>query len=168
MNKIRIAKIKDLESIVEIYNQAIKSRFETADTMEIKPEERFEWFNNHNPETYPIFIYELNNRVVGWISISPYRQGRQALRHTVEISYYIHTDFKRQGIGGKLIKYAIHKSKELNYKTIFAIILDKNEASINILKKFGFVLWGHLPNIADFSGIECGHVYYGLRIDNLN
>jgi len=43
--------------------------------MEIKPEERFEWFNNHKPETHPIFVYEINNQIVGWISISPYRQA---------------------------------------------------------------------------------------------
>ena len=153
-------------SIVEIYNQAIKSKFETADTTEILPKDRLDWFNNHNPDTYPIFVYEINNQIIGWISISAYRQGRQALRYTAEISYYINNDFKRQGIGSKLIKYAIDKSKELNYKTLFAIILDKNEASINILIKFGFVIWGHMPNIADFFGVECGHVNYGLRIDN--
>ena len=32
------------------------------------------------------------------------------------------------------------------------------------MEKFGFELWGHLPNIADFDGIECGHVYYGIKV----
>lgn len=164
MNNIRSAEIKDLDSIVEIYNQAIRHKFATADTIEIEPMSKLKWFNNHNPDNYPVYVYELNNNVVGWLSISPYREGREALRFTVEISYYIHEDFRRQGIGKKLVEYGINKSKKLNYKSLFAIILDKNVASIELLINFGFVKWGHMPNIADFGGVECGHVYYGLRI----
>ncbi len=164
MDHIRIANIADLESITEIYNQAILSRFETADMVEFESTDRLDWFLSHQQDIFPIFVYELNNRVVGWISISPYRSGRKALRYTVEISYFVHKDFKRKGIGSKLIEYIISESKSLNFKTLFAIILDKNIASINLLKKFGFVKWGHMPNIADFDGEECGHMYYGRRV----
>lgn len=164
MDNIRIARLADLEEITEIYNQAVLSEFETADTVKTESKDKLEWFNNHKPDSYPIFVYEMNGKVAGWISISPYRPGRGALRYTVEISYYVNTDYKRKGIGSRLIEFILKKSKELNYKTIFAIILDKNTASINLLSKFDFVKWGHLPNIADFDGVECGHVYYGRRI----
>ena len=164
MNECRIANIKDLEKITEIHNQAIFSKFATADTIEFKSEDRSDWFYSHRHDTYPIFVYELNNTVVGWISISPYRYGRKALRYTAEISYFIHNDFKHIGIGSKLIEHVLNESKTLNLKTLFAIILDRNIASINLLKKFGFVEWGHMPDVADFDGEECGHVYYGRRI----
>jgi len=103
-NNIRIAKESDLQAIVEIYNQAVKSKFETADIEEIELKNKHEWFYNHNPDSYPILVYEKNKTVVGWISISPYREGRKALRFTVEISYYVHKEYKRQGIGSDLIK----------------------------------------------------------------
>ena len=164
MDSIRIANIADLERITEIYNQAVLSKFETADTVEFKSKDRLDWFYGHPQNTYPIFVYELNGVVVGWISISPYRPGRKALRYTAEISYYIHTGFKRKGIGSRLIEYVLNQSKALNFKTLFAIILDKNIASINLLKKFGFAEWGYMPDIADFDGEECGHVYYGRRV----
>ena len=164
MYNIRIAKTEDLENIFAIYNQAVKSKFETADTVEVDFRDRSEWLNNHNPDTHPIIVYENNGEIKGWVSISPYRNGRKALRYTVEISYYIHNDYKRQGIGGKLVEYAIQVCKKNNYKTLVAIVLDKNEASIGLLAKFGFVKWGHLPKVADFDGVECGHVYYGLKI----
>jgi phosphinothricin acetyltransferase len=164
MNNIRTAKYEDLESIIEIYNQAISSKFETAETTEIKTSDRLEWFLNHKPDTYPIFVYEIQGKVLGWISFSPYRKGREALRFTIEISYYVHSRFKRQGIGSELIEYALDISKEMGYKTLFAIILDKNEASIKLLSKFGFVKWGYMPNVADFNGEECGHVYLGYRL----
>ena len=164
MDSIRIADITDLERITEIYNQAVSSKFETADTVEFESKYRLDWFYGHPQSTYPIFVYELNGAVVGWISISSYRCGRKALRYTAEISYYVHSDFKRRGIGSKLVEYVINQSKMLNFKTLFAIILDKNIASINLLKKFGFAEWGHLPDIADFDGEVCGHVYYGRKI----
>jgi len=164
MDSIRIANIADLERITEIYNQAVSSKFETADTDEFESKDRMDWFHGHPQNSYPIYVYELNGAVVGWISISPYRCGRKALRYTAEISYYVHSDFKRQGIGNKLIEYILIQSKFLNFKTLFAIILDKNIASINLLKKFGFAEWGHLPDIADFDGEICGHVYYGRKV----
>jgi len=164
MDHIRIANIKDLEKITEIYNQAVLSKFETADTVIFESKDRLEWFYNHPQNTYPIFVFERNNTVIGWISISPYRNGRKALRYTAEISYYIHNDFKHKGVGSSLIEYVLNKSKMLNFKSLFAIILDKNIASINLLKKFGFAEWGYMPDIADFDGEECGHVYYGRKV----
>lgn len=164
MNKMRTAQIKDTKSIVDIYNQAVRAGFETADTEEVDVKDRSDWFEKHKPDTYPIYVYEIDNKVVGWVSVSPYREGRKALSYTAEISYYIHKDFKRQGIGSELVRCVVGKCKELGYKSLFAIILDKNIASIKLMEKHGFEKWAHLPNIADFNGVECGHVYYGLRI----
>ena len=143
--EIRIAKIEDLEQIVEIYNQAVLEKFATADTELISIENKIEWFLLHKPEKYPIFVCCNNNKVVGWCSISPYRPGRNALRYTAEISYYIHKDFRRQGIAQELIKESIDYSKSINLKRFFAIVLDRNIGSIKLLEKFGFES-KYLPN----------------------
>ena len=164
MSRIRIAQPSDLEAIVTIYNYAVRAKFETADTKELQWPKRIFWFKSHDPEYYPIFIYIEEGKVAGWISISPYRPGRQALRYTVEISYYVHPDFKRKGIGSKLLSHALAEAKKRKYKSVFAIILDRNEASIQLLVKHGFNEWGHLPDIAEFNGEECGQVYYGIRL----
>ncbi len=154
----------DLEEITHIYNQAVLSGFETADMVVMKPEERLDWFKFHVRDAYPLFVYERNDKVVGWVSVSPYRPGREAFRYTVEISYYVHNNLKRKGIGSRMIEYVLERCRELKYKTVIALILDKNSASINLLSGFDFVRWGHLPDIADFDGTECGHVIYGRRI----
>ena len=166
VHAIRHADIRDLEAIITIYNYAVHSKFETADTDEINWKNRISWLKSHKPGTYPIFVYEVDGIVAGWISLSPYRKGRKALKFTIEISYYVHPEFKQTGIGSNLVEHAIAKSRELNYKTLIAIILDKNEKSINLLLKYGFLKWGHLPAVAQFDNTECGHVYYGLRIAN--
>ncbi|MEI6091990.1 MAG: N-acetyltransferase family protein [bacterium] len=163
-SNIRLAKLNDLESIVRIYNQAIEEKFCTADTKKIAVNDRMEWFLAHEPAKYPILVCEIDNQVAGWLSISPYRAGREALRFTVEVSYYVDRSFRRLGIAENLLRTSLEKVKELGYKSIFTIILDRNTASIKLMQKFGFEQWASMPNIADFDGEECGHVYFGIRV----
>jgi len=163
-SNIRIAKLDDLESIVRIYNQSIEEKFCTADTEKITLNDRLEWFLEHTPTNHPILVCEIDNHVAGWLSISPYRAGRKALRFTVEVSYYVDRNYRRMGIAENLLRTSIEKAKELGYKSIFTIILDKNCASIKLMQKFGFEQWASMPNIADFDGEECGHVYFGFRV----
>lgn len=163
--RIRIATLNDLEDIVGIYNEAVLTKKSTGDLDPVTINSRLQWFKNHSSEKYPIYIAEIDNTVVGWISLSPYRPGRQALRFTAEVSYYIHADYKRKGIGSELLRFIIKESSKFNIKTIFTIILEQNTASINLIKKFKFEQWGFLPNIADFDGTEYGHLYFGLKVN---
>jgi L-amino acid N-acyltransferase len=161
---IRLAQNEDLESLVEIYNQAIVTHRCTADMDIFTVEERVSWFEEHQSLEYPMYVYEIDNKVVGYLYFTGYRPGRRAMRHTAEISYYIHNNYQRQGIGTKFMGFAINKSKELNFKNLVAILLEWNVSSIKLLEKFGFEKWGCLPGIADFDGKLCSHLYYGLKI----
>lgn len=165
---IRLAQKTDLPAINEIYNQAVMAKFETADIDQVSNAERLEWFKKHEYFRYPVFVYELNGSVVAWLSVSPYREGRRALTYTAEISYYVHKKYLKQGIGSNLVSFILPEAVKLGYKSLIAIVLDKNQASIRLLKKHGFREWGHLPSIADFDGEECGHLYYGLKPGVLN
>lgn len=161
---IRIAVIEDLASITDIYNQAIESGFQTAFTEKFRTEDRVEWFKAHSEQAYPIFVFEKDGRVVGWLSVNDYRHGRGALRYAAEVSYFIHKDFQRQGIGAHLLRHGIDACRTLGYKSLLAIILEPNIASAALLEKFGFEKWAYLPRIADFAGVECSQVYYGLKL----
>lgn len=120
---IRLAEYKDLEAIVEIYNQAIVTHHCTADMDTFSVKERISWFEEHQSLEYPMYVYEVDNKVVGYLYFTGYRPGRRAMRHTAEISYYIHNDYQRQGIGTKLLEFAIEKSKELKFKNLVEILL---------------------------------------------
>ena len=161
---IRGATIADVGEVVDIYNQAIDAGFQTAYTTRFNVEERMKWFQQHIDSDFPIFVYLKEGTIAGWISISPYRQDRAALRHTIEISYFIHKNYQRKGIGTQLLAYAIAACRQLNHKTALAILIDNNLGSIKLLEKFGFERWGYLPGVADFNGVECGQYYYGLRL----
>ena len=162
--RIRNFTVNDLEAIVNIYNHAVDEKFATADTEYVTIDSRKEWFAQHSAETYPIYVAEENNEIVGWCSLSPHRPGRKALRSVAEISYYIHKDHRRKGVANTLITYTIEKAKELGFKNLFTILLDLNKPSIYILEKFGFEKWGHLPDIAEFGGVICGQYIYGRKI----
>jgi len=161
---IRIAAGTDISAITEIYNQAIALSYATADLSPVSIQSRQEWLATHSPDKYPVFVAEKSGEVAGYCSISPYRLGREALRYTREISYYVHQDYRAQGVGSALVKHAIEQAPALGIKTLFAIMLDKNSNSLALLQKFRFEQWGHMPNVADFDSEEVGHYYYGLRL----
>ena len=162
--KFRVAAIDDLPAIIEIYNQAVPSHRSTARTDPVTVDERKSWFQEHQPDKYPIFVAELDGRVIGWCSLSVYRPGRAALRFTAEISYYVDHAFQRQGVGKALVYHALEVSPSLGIKNIVAVLIDRNDASRKLLEKLGFQQWGHLPRVLDFNGEECGEFYYGKRV----
>jgi L-amino acid N-acyltransferase YncA len=161
---IRIATLGDLPAIVSIYNEAVASSFATADMTAVSVDSRRDWFTEHEPTKYPIYVWEDADEVRAWCSLSPYRRGRMALRFTAEISYYVQRDSQRKGIASRLVRHAISDCEALQIKNLFAIVLEQNTRSCSLLEKLGFERWGFLPFVADFDGQECGHLYYGQRL----
>jgi len=161
---IRPATSKDYSEIVNIYNHAVDEKFATADTEHVSLESRKEWFEQHSPETYPIYVVEENGEIVGWCSLSPHRPGRKALRTVAEISYYIHKDHRRKGVASSLIDFTIESAISLGFKNLISILLDLNKTSIYILEKLGFDKWGHLPDVAEIDGVICGQFIYGKKL----
>ena len=162
--KIREATFDDIVSINDIYNQSIPSQISTTDILTVSISKRRKWFKDHVKENYPVFVAEINGEVIGWIALSPYRPGRLALKQTAEVSYFIRKNYQKTGIGTKLLNLIIEKSPEYGFKNLFAILLERNIASIKLLEKMGFEKWAFLPKVANFNGIECGQFYYGKRI----
>jgi L-amino acid N-acyltransferase YncA len=161
---IRFAQMDDLPALVDIYNQSIPSKKSTGDTQPLRVEDRLIWFGEHRQDAHPIFVAEVKGQVAGWCSLSAYRPGRAALRFTAEISYYIAPTHHRRGIGRALVEHALAACPGLGIRHIFAIVLEGNQASLNLLEKMGFERWGYLPRVADFDGNEVGHLYYGRHL----
>jgi len=161
---IRIASIYDLPFIVDIYNQAIRSRLATGDMEEFSVEDRVIWFEKFDANEYPIYVAELENRVVGYCTVSPYRPGRRAMSSIAEISYFIDYTFRRKGIGTALMQHAISDCNRIGKKSLLAIILDINFPTIGLLENFNFEKWGYYPDIIEIDGKTCGQFIYGLKI----
>lgn len=164
VSSIRIAEISDLPSIVDIYNQAIRSRSATGDMNEFTVDERVGWFNKFDLDNYPIYIAQQNDKVLGYATVSPYRAGRQAMSRIAELSFFVDYSFQRKGIGSALVKHTISDCKRLGKDSLLAFLLDINPESIFLLKKFNFEEWGRLPDVIDFGDFRCNHLIYGLNL----
>ncbi|MEN8191068.1 MAG: N-acetyltransferase family protein [Thermodesulfobacteriota bacterium] len=162
--EIQFSTAGDKHRIVEIYNQAVAEGLRCADTVPVTLEEKTGWLELHSNDHYPIFVARKDGLVVGWCSLSPYRQGRKALFRVAEISYYIDAAHRRCGIGSRLIEHALENAADLGLSFFLAILLDLNHDSIRLLERHGFKKWGHLPEIADFGHTVCGQVIYGRKV----
>ena len=162
--QIRFADNLDLLSMVEIYNQAIRTKKATGDLDEFSLSNRVEWFAGFDNDRYPLYVVDYMDDVVGYCSISPYRKGRRAMSTVAEISYYLDYSIHGKKIGSSLLEYVINDCKRIGINTLLAILLDINEPSIGLLEKFKFEKWGYFPEIANIDGEKCGQLIYGLKV----
>ncbi|WP_417069257.1 GNAT family N-acetyltransferase [Niveibacterium terrae] len=153
----------DLPSIVAIYNQTIAGRMVTADLEPVTVEERQTWFDAHTPARHPIWVAERDGAVVGWLSFSKFHP-RAAYDATAELSIYIDTSERRQGLGGVFVQKAIAEAPSIGLKNLVGLIFGHNAPSLALFERFGFAHWGTLPDIAELDGIERTLVIVGRRL----
>ncbi|RTL59178.1 MAG: N-acetyltransferase family protein [Sphingobacteriales bacterium] len=161
---IRPATKNDWPFIIDIYNEGIANKISTAETKPVTIEGKLEWLKEHEEDRFPILIAQENDVVTGWICLSAYRKGRKALQNTAEISYYIRKHYWEKEIATQLMEAMMSKAKELGFKNLIAILIDANNASIALLKKFGFEQWGLMPGIIEIDDKTYGHSYYGKKL----
>jgi phosphinothricin acetyltransferase len=142
---------KDLPKIVEIYNSTVPTRLATADTEPVSVESKRPWFNNHVPGKRPILVERIDGEIAAWVSFESF-YGRPAYGRTAEISIYLAPEFRRQGLGKRLLREALDMTPELGIRSVVAYIFSHNEGSIRLFRSFGFETWGVLPDIAEMDG----------------
>ncbi|MFV0559635.1 MAG: GNAT family N-acetyltransferase [Enterococcus sp.] len=152
--KFRFADEQDLPPIVRIYNQAVVTRKSTADLEQIDVSERTEWFLQHSRNKRPIWVIELDEKVVGWISLTNF-YGRIAYQETAEISIYIDREYQEKKLGHCALYFVEQQVDQLGIKTILAFIFGHNQASQHLFKQHGYQQWGHLPNVAKLDEQIC-------------
>ena len=134
--KIRAATEGDLDAILEIYNDAVINTTATFDTEPRTLEKQRAWFFAHQ-KNHPVMVAEESGTIQGWASLSPW-SDRCAYDTTVEVSVYVHRDFRGGGIGSALLQSVILEGKKLEIHTVLSRITQGNEASIHLHEKAGF------------------------------
>lgn len=160
---IRPMEEKDLPEVNEIYNYAILN---TTALYKEKPEtleQRNEWYVQKLQKKDPMFVYEENQKVIGFVTYSQFRPYA-AYRYTVEHSVYVHQDHQQKGIGTKLMKHIIDVANKNNIKTMVACIDDDNKGSIIAHEKLGFYFAGRIKNSGYKFGRWLSIVYYQLDL----
>jgi phosphinothricin acetyltransferase len=159
----RLATLADLPRIVEIYNSTVASRMVTADLEPVSVASRLHWFEEHRPDSRPLWVVERDGDVGAWLSFSSF-YGRPAYDGTAEVSVYVDERVRRHGLGAYLLRAAIAQAPGIGVRTLLGFIFAHNVPSLALFERFGFERWGHLPRVAVLDDVERDLVIVGRRV----
>ncbi len=123
--------------------------YSTKDFKDIMEIER-EAFSPRNP-VYDIYIYvtygsdllvaDIGGKVVGYVAIMDIDRENSKI-----VSLAVKKEFRRRGIGTKLLSTAIERCKERNKKKILLEVRVSNYIAQKLYKKMGFRIVDVIPN----------------------
>ena len=149
---IRRAEETDLPALTDIYNYEI---LHSDSTFAITPkthQERLLWLREHNIGNHPLIVAVDSGEVIGYASLSPYR-NMEAYSGTVELSVYVHRDRRGKGVGEKLCRHIIDMARfDKTTVTVVSVITSDNQTSIALHEKLGFEFCGELKNVGVKNG----------------
>ncbi|MGN0160263.1 MAG: GNAT family N-acetyltransferase [Lachnospiraceae bacterium] len=149
---IRKAEHKDLEQLLAIYNYEVVHGVSTLDLHQKTLEEREVWFMEHNVDNHPLIVAVQDERVLGYASLSGYRE-KEAYRSTVELSVYIDVAYRGKGVATALMEEILQMAaKDPSIHTVVSVITRGNVASEKLHQKFGFQFCGTIREV----GIKFG------------
>ena len=152
MLSIRPATEADQQAIMDIYNESVVNNTATFDTEVRTPEKQMEWFRNHK-KNHPVVVGEKDGRVIGWASLSPW-SDRCAYDTTVEVSVYVHKDYRKQGLGRKLVDKVHNHGREAGCKMTTLSTMSFQDA-LGFYEKLGYIVDLERPGYVDGSSLIC-------------
>jgi len=163
MTTLRLATEADLPAINEIYNYYVDR---STCTYQLEPETleaRTAWFSNHSPNKYPVTVAELGGQVVGWGSLSKFRD-RAAYDYSVEASTYIHHDFQRRGLGRLILSDLIERARAAGFHTLLGGTSADQAASLALQESLGFNRVAHFKEVGFKFGRRLDVVFMQLML----
>ena len=137
----------DVFACLSIYNYEVEYGVATLDLEPRTLEEWREWYNAHSDEHHPIIVGTINDVVVGYASLSPYRL-KDAFKSTVELSIYIHQDYRGQGVATRLMERILEMAKaDTMIHNVVSVITAGNEESTKLHNRFDFTYCGLTPEV---------------------
>ena len=137
----------DISACLAIYNYEVIHGVATLDLEPRTLEEWHEWYNAHSDEHHPIIVGTIDDIVVGYASLSTYRL-KDAFNSTVELSIYIHQDYRGQGVATQLMERIIAMAKsDGTLHNVVSVITAGNEESTKLHNRFGFTYCGLTPEV---------------------
>ncbi|MHA1776079.1 MAG: GNAT family N-acetyltransferase [Promethearchaeota archaeon] len=166
MEQIKIQPITsdDFDENIKLHNQEISHSHWMARKRPISREEmrNFLDFLHDQPDSiYLVAKYE--DQLVGNIYALP--RTEDLLNHISLLSYQVHPEYQRRGIGTLLMESLLQKIRDenSNIQILFAEVLQENIASIKLLKKFSFSPAGILPEGVRISPQQYDNLLFFYR-----
>lgn len=113
---IRTAERRDLSAMLDIYNYEVKNGTATFDVEPRAGAAGEAWFAAHNTGNHPLLVAEEDGKVLGYASLSPYRDF-DAYLQTVELSVYVAPESRGRGIASALMEAVLRLARETRTRT---------------------------------------------------
>jgi L-amino acid N-acyltransferase YncA len=146
--QVRAAQPSDATRVTQIYNQGIKDRIATFETMPRQEHDILKWFN----PTYPFLVAVRGQEVLGFIRASSYR-SRDCYARIAEYSVYVAREAQGQKIGDALMAAFILVLQEKGFSKVLSRIFPENTASLALCAKHGFRQVGVYQKHAVLDGV---------------
>ncbi len=144
---IRRALIEDVPALLDIYNDEVLHGTSTFDIQPKTLDEWVAWFRVHNRENHPLLVAEREGDVVGYATLSSFRE-KKAYQGTVELSVYVSADARREGVATALMGEILRMAREdERTHAVVSVITAGNEASVALHERFGFKHCGTLHEV---------------------
>ena len=137
----------DIAACLDIYNYEVVNGVATLDLEPRTLPEWQEWYEAHSDEHHPIIVGTIDGVVAGYASLSPYRP-KEAYKSTVELSIYIHQEYRSKGIATQLMAHILEIAKnDPLLHNVVSVITAGNEGSSKLHERFGFTYCGLTPQV---------------------
>lgn len=138
---VRVADVRDAESIADIYNCEVENSTATFDLVPRSVEAQREWIVARSGAFSAIVAENAERSVIGFAALSTYRD-RAGYRTTVENSVYVHRSHQRLGVGRILLSSLVDIARDSGFHTIVARIDSQSHSSLALHQSLGFVQVG--------------------------
>jgi L-amino acid N-acyltransferase YncA len=148
--KLRLATRNDATGIAEIYRPIVES---TPISFELEPPDAEEIAQRIEKTltAYPWLVCEYEDRLAGYAYASRHRE-RAAYQWSVDASVYVHSDFRRRGVGLALYTSLLRILIAQGYYNVYAGITLPNAGSVGLHESVGFEPLGVYRNVGHKLG----------------
>ncbi len=134
-------------AVLRIYGEGLQTGNATFNTIVPLWDE---WNSNHHLHTR--FVAVEGKEVLGWVALSPV-SSRECYSGVAEFSIYVGELYRGKGIANLLMQKMIEESEANGIWTLYSATFEKNTASIELQKKFGFRIIGYRERIAQLNNV---------------
>ena len=150
--RIRPAEPRDAAAIAEIYNEGIRGRGATFETVERSASDVLHWFESAGRLSRPFLVADRAGEVLGWVRASEYR-SRACYDGVVEFSVYVAGRARGQRVGDALMARFVDACAASGIWKILSRIFPENTASRSLCARHGFREVGTYERHARLDGV---------------
>ena len=134
---IRDARASDLGAIFGIYNHEVLHGTATFDLEPLVAGRDDAWLDERDCGRHPVIVAEVEGRVAGWASLSPW-SSRGGYARTAEGSVYVDRGSRGSGLGSALLAAIVERARDVGLGVVLARIAGANDQSVRLCERHGF------------------------------